>query len=90
MPRICNIGKRRPVKYLKLSDSSKIIVEKSTLPVKTAEAMERILNSNEKGIVFDVLSNPEFLAEGTAIKDLENPDRVLVGSRETESGLKST
>ena len=74
---------------LKLSDSSKIIVEKSTLPVKTAEAMERILNSNENGIVFDVLSNPEFLAEGTAVKDLENPDRVLVGSRETESGLRA-
>ena len=74
---------------LKLSDSSKVIVEKSTLPVKTAEAMERILNSNEKGIIFDVLSNPEFLAEGTAIKDLENPDRVLVGSRETESGLRA-
>ena len=74
---------------LKLSDSSKIIVEKSTLPVKTAKAMERILNSNEKGILFDVLSNPEFLAEGTAIKDLENPDRVLVGSRETESGLSA-
>jgi UDPglucose 6-dehydrogenase len=72
-----------------LSDSSKIIVEKSTLPVKTAEAMERILNSNENGIIFDVLSNPEFLAEGTAIKDLENPDRVLVGSRETESGLRA-
>ena len=74
---------------LKLSDSSKIIVEKSTLPVRTAEAMERILNSNENGIIFDVLSNPEFLAEGTAIKDLENPDRVLVGSRETESGLRA-
>ncbi|MFV1977074.1 MAG: nucleotide sugar dehydrogenase, partial [Candidatus Scalindua sp.] len=74
---------------LKLSDSSKVIVEKSTLPVKTAEAMERILNSNEKGIIFDVLSNPEFLAEGTAINDLENPDRVLVGSRETESGLRA-
>ena len=74
---------------LKLSDSSKVIVEKSTLPVKTAEAMERILNSNEKGIIFDVLSNPEFLAEGTAIKDLENPDRVLVGSRDTESGLRA-
>ena len=74
---------------LKFSDSSKIIVEKSTLPVKTAQAMERILNSNEKGIIFDVLSNPEFLAEGTAIKDLENPDRVLVGSSETESGLRA-
>ena len=69
------------------SDSSKIIVEKSTLPVRTAEAMERILNGNPKGIEFEVLSNPEFLAEGSAIQDLENPDRVLVGSRETPSGL---
>ncbi|HEX2612813.1 MAG TPA: UDP-glucose 6-dehydrogenase [Fibrobacteria bacterium] len=69
------------------SDSGKIIVEKSTLPVRTAEAMERILNANEKGIRFDVLSNPEFLAEGTAVKDLENPDRVLIGSRETPEGI---
>ncbi|MGR3318431.1 MAG: nucleotide sugar dehydrogenase [Candidatus Anammoxibacter sp.] len=74
---------------VEVSDSNKIIVEKSTLPVRTAEAMESILNCNEKGIHFDVLSNPEFLAEGTAIRDLENPDRVLVGSRETESGLKA-
>ncbi len=74
---------------LKLSNASKIIVEKSTLPVKTAEAMERILNSNDNGITFDVLSNPEFLAEGTAVQDLENPDRVLIGSRETESGLRA-
>jgi len=71
------------------SDSSKIIVEKSTLPVKTAEAMERILTSNRNGVHFDVLSNPEFLAEGTAIRDLENPDRVLIGSRETPSGLRA-
>jgi UDPglucose 6-dehydrogenase len=69
------------------SDRDKIIVEKSTLPVRTARAMERILSSNEKGIHFEVLSNPEFLAEGTAINDLENPDRVLIGSQETESGL---
>ncbi len=74
---------------LELSDSSKIIVEKSTLPVRTAEAMERILNSKDTGVSFDVLSNPEFLAEGTAIEDLENPDRVLIGSRETESGLRA-
>ena len=70
------------------SDSPKIVVEKSTLPVKTALAMERILTSDSK-VHFEVLSNPEFLAEGTAIKDLENPDRVLIGSRETESGLKA-
>jgi len=69
--------------------SHKIIVEKSTLPVKTALAMERILISQENDTHFDVLSNPEFLAEGTAIKDLEEPDRVLVGSRETPSGLKA-
>ena len=72
---------------IKASNSDKIIVEKSTLPVRTAEAMTRILNSNEKGLHFEVLSNPEFLAEGTAIADLHNPDRVLIGSMETESGI---
>ena len=71
---------------LKNSSTGKIVVEKSTLPVRTAAAMERILNSNEKGIHFDVLSNPEFLAEGTAIADLESPDRILVGARNTDSG----
>jgi len=71
------------------SDRDKIIVEKSTLPVRTAKAMERILNSNGEDIKFEVLSNPEFLAEGSAIKDLENPDRVLIGSRETEAGLRA-
>lgn len=74
---------------LENSTTSKIVVEKSTLPVRTAEAMERILNSNDKGLFFDVVSNPEFLAEGTAIKDMENPDRVLVGGRETPSGQKA-
>ena len=68
------------------STTSKIVVEKSTLPVRTAEAMERILNSNSSGLFFDVVSNPEFLAEGTAIDDMENPDRVLIGGRETPSG----
>lgn len=71
------------------SNSDKIIIEKSTLPVRTAEAMERILNANSKGIHFEVLSNPEFLAEGSAVPDLENPDRVLVGSRETPEGIKA-
>jgi UDPglucose 6-dehydrogenase len=71
------------------SDSNKIIIEKSTLPVRTAEAMERILNANNKGIQFEVLSNPEFLAEGSAIADLEKPDRVLIGSRETPEGVKA-
>ena len=74
---------------LQCAESPKIIVEKSTLPVKTALAMERILTSNNNKIHFEVLSNPEFLAEGTAINDLENPDRVLIGSQQTKSGIKA-
>lgn len=74
---------------LQSSESDKIIVEKSTLPVKTALAMERILTSANNNVRFDVLSNPEFLAEGSAVKDLEAPDRVLIGSRGTPSGLKA-
>jgi len=73
----------------KYAQSDKIIVEKSTLPVKTAQAMERILACGENGLCFDVLSNPEFLAEGTAIEDLENPDRVLIGSAQTPQGLQA-
>ena len=69
------------------SYTDKIIVEKSTLPVRTAEAMGRILNETGNKVKFEVLSNPEFLAEGTAINDLENPDRVLIGSKETDSGI---
>ena len=65
----------------------KIIVEKSTIPVKTAEAMLTILRSNSKEGTFQVLSNPEFLAEGTAIEDLNNPDRVLIGGEQTPEGL---
>jgi UDPglucose 6-dehydrogenase len=65
------------------------VVEKSTFPVKTALAMERILNSRTSGIHFDVLSNPEFLAEGTAVRDMEYPDRVLIGSRDTEQGYRA-
>jgi UDPglucose 6-dehydrogenase len=57
----------------------KIVVEKSTLPVRTAEAIKRILGNARNGATFDVLSNPEFLAEGTAINDLLHPDRVLIG-----------
>ena len=69
------------------SQESKIIVEKSTLPVRTAHAMDRILNSNRKGIHFEVVSNPEFLSEGTAVRDLESPDRVLIGSHDTAQGI---
>jgi UDPglucose 6-dehydrogenase len=69
--------------------SDKIVVEKSTLPVRTAEAMERILHSGNKTVHFEVLSNPEFLAEGTATQDLENPDRILIGGHDTESGRRA-
>ena len=69
------------------AQGSKIIVEKSTIPVKTAEAMMTILRSNSKKGTFQVLSNPEFLAEGTAIEDLNNPDRVLIGGEQTPEGL---
>ncbi len=74
---------------VKISTSDKIIVEKSTLPVRTAHAMERILNANSKGIHFEVASNPEFLAEGSAVRDLLAPDRVLIGTHETKSGLSA-
>ena len=66
-----------------------IVVEKSTLPVRTAEAMARILESGNSSTRFSVVSNPEFLAEGTAIQDLENPDRVLIGGEENENGHKA-
>jgi UDPglucose 6-dehydrogenase len=72
---------------LQYAQTPKIVIEKSTLPVKTAQAMESILRHTGNGIWFEVLSNPEFLAEGSAIRDLTNPDRVLIGSRETKSGL---
>jgi len=74
---------------VEVAESDKIIVEKSTLPVRTAYAMERILNANSSQLNFEVISNPEFLAEGSAVSDLENPDRVLIGSKETETGIKA-
>lgn len=64
----------------------KIIVEKSTIPVKTAETIKDILAANTKGVKFEVLSNPEFLAEGTAVQDLRQPDRVLIGGERTPGG----
>ena len=76
----------------KYAQGHTIVVEKSTLPVKTAEIIKSILESseqkldNEKNVkTFSVISNPEFLAEGTAINDLENPDRVLIGGEDKES-----
>jgi UDPglucose 6-dehydrogenase len=73
---------------LREARSPKIVIEKSTLPVKTAQTMENILNAGGRHR-HEVLSNPEFLAEGTAVKDLLEPDRVLIGSRETPSGLSA-
>lgn len=73
-----------------VSTTSKIVVEKSTVPCRTAESMRTILEANSKpGCTFDILSNPEFLAEGTAINDLFAPDRVLIGSLQTESGINA-
>ncbi|XP_068645394.1 UDP-glucose 6-dehydrogenase 3-like [Aristolochia californica] len=72
-----------------VSKSDKIVVEKSTVPVKTAEAIEKILTHNSRGINFQILSNPEFLAEGTAVEDLAYPDRVLIGGRETPEGHRA-
>ncbi|GAA5807643.1 hypothetical protein MFLAVUS_001013 [Mucor flavus] len=69
---------------------SKIVVEKSTVPCRTAESMRTILEANSTGSIhFDILSNPEFLAEGTAIKDLLNPDRVLIGALQTPEGISA-
>lgn len=87
-------GKASDLKFIELcarkiaqvSTSDKIVVEKSTLPVRTAETIRVILNNCPSQVNFEVLSNPEFLAEGTAIEDLLNPDRVLIGGAETSEG----
>jgi len=76
-------------KIAEVSDSGKIVVEKSTVPVRTAEAVRRVLACNEKGLKFQVLSNPEFLAEGTAMEDLKAPDRVLIGGVQDAEGIKA-
>lgn len=73
-------------KIAEVAEDDKIVVEKSTLPVRTAESVKRILDSNSKGRKFQILSNPEFLAEGTAMEDLEVPDRVLIGGAQTTGG----
>ena len=71
------------------ANGPKIIVEKSTIPVKTAETIKDILGANARGHAFEVLSNPEFLAEGTAVADLIAPDRVLIGGERTPGGEKA-
>jgi UDPglucose 6-dehydrogenase len=73
----------------KVSKDDKIIVEKSTLPVRTAEALKTILDVTGNGVKFQVLSNPEFLAEGTAVTDLHAPDRVLIGGGEDAEGQEA-
>lgn len=73
----------------KVATSDKIVVEKSTLPVRTAEALKSILDDTGNGVHFEILSNPEFLAEGTAIQDLINPDRILIGGDSTEKGQEA-
>lgn len=90
-------GKAADLKYVELcarriaevAESDKIVVEKSTLPVRTAESIRRILEGSGKAVNFQVLSNPEFLAEGTAMADLENPDRVLIGGEDSDAGDKA-
>ena len=67
--------------------SNKIVVEKSTLPVRAAETLAKILHSGSNSVEFEILSNPEFMAEGSGIRDMEFPDRILIGSRESPSGL---
>ena len=86
-------GKASDLKYIEsavrkiaeIATTDKIIVEKSTIPVRTAEKIRRILSSNTK-CHFEILSNPEFMAEGTAMQDLKHPDRILIGGEDTESG----
>jgi len=73
----------------RVSKSDKIVVEKSTLPVRTAEKIKNILTTNGNGVNFEVISNPEFLAEGSAIEDLFKSDRVLIGGDKTPSGQKA-
>ena len=89
-------GQAADLKYIELcarqiaqvAKGDKIVVEKSTLPVRTAAALKSILNDTGNGVNFDILSNPEFLAEGTAVADLQHPDRVLIGG-ENEEAIQS-
>lgn len=90
-------GMAADLKYIELcarqiarvAKTDKIVVEKSTLPVRTASAIKDILTNTGNGVQFQILSNPEFLAEGTAIADLFQPDRVLIGGDTTIEGQKA-
>ncbi|AWI24468.1 UDP-glucose 6-dehydrogenase [Flavobacterium pallidum] len=87
-------GMAADLKYIELcarqiasiAKNDKIVVEKSTLPVRTAEAIKSILENTGNGVHFQILSNPEFLAEGTAVQDLLQPDRVLIGGETSPEG----
>ena len=89
-------GMAADLKYIELcarqiasvAKENKIVVEKSTLPVRTAEAVKNILDNTGNGVQFQILSNPEFLAEGTAVQDLLHPDRVLIGG-DTKNGQEA-
>ncbi|MGM0634756.1 MAG: nucleotide sugar dehydrogenase [Bacteroidota bacterium] len=91
-------GKAADLKYIELcarqiarvAKDDKIVVEKSTLPVRTAQALKSILHNTGNGVNYHILSNPEFLAEGTAINDLLHPDRILIGGdNDTEAAKKA-
>lgn len=90
-------GMAADLKYIELcarqiarvSTTDKIVVEKSTLPVRTAETLTSILHNTGNGVHFEILSNPEFLAEGTAVQDLLNPDRILIGGDTTPEGQEA-
>ncbi len=90
-------GMAADLKYIELcarqiarvAKDNKIVVEKSTLPVRTASAIKSILDHTGNGVQFQILSNPEFLAEGTAVEDLLAPDRVLIGGDTSEEGQKA-
>lgn len=91
-------GMAADLKYIELcarqiarvAKSDKIVVEKSTLPVRTAQALKSILDNTGNGVNYQILSNPEFLAEGTAIADMQMPDRILIGGdNDTEAGRKA-
>ncbi|MGX7668075.1 UDP-glucose 6-dehydrogenase [Flavobacterium pedocola] len=90
-------GMAADLKYIELcarqiarvAKTDKIVVEKSTLPVRTASAIKDILDHTGNGVNFQILSNPEFLAEGTAVEDLFSPDRVLIGGDSTPEGQKA-
>jgi len=90
-------GMAADLKYIELcarqiarvATSDKIVVEKSTLPVRTAQALKSILDHTGNGVKFQILSNPEFLAEGTAVQDLLSPDRVLIGGEQNKEGKEA-